>query len=661
MLILKGIQISLVFICLSFSLDTANSQNLVPNGDFDEYDQCPTAENHFNGYVRNWSLLFGETSYFNKCGHWIYFNFPSRNNSPGNARISTFRRNTTDQPRTYLRNQLVRPLDPGEVVYISFWIHDFGGRYYYSEDYSIYFSDTLVTQSLDDDKQWIELPAQFNWTGGIISDLGVFVPITGCYEAKGGEEFICLGNFKHPDSMRVDSAHYRARGNELSLDDVKIISENDIDFSDISFCPGRTYRWQDPYDMNFRVRLLGANGTVNSFTMPNEVVELEVFLPECGVADTIKITPEPCEDCFSVPSDLDICILDTILMETLLTDDTELVIGNRVYRKDDIFRPTKDTSYLGIFRSEYCDTIALVGIEVRACASCSPMFESLTLCPGEQFNVSSYKPFELTLEGVKVSKDTVISESGVYSIVLSSARCDTVDSFDLTVRDCHDCISGLELDRLQFCVNEPLSLEPFLQEDHFIEGEWGQVCPGNYKVFVRHETCSSWLDSIAVQVRGDQSCYSYQLRDTLCEGEQIIVEKAPRLRLELGMKSRFSGGYNQALALEDMFCPEITFYPKEVTVFECEDCQYALPNVFSPNSDGVNDIFSISLNCSVFDFQAEIYDRWGSMLYRSRDPYHIWDGGDARIGTYVYRIQMELYNGREVENKVETGTITLIR
>ncbi len=651
----------MVFICLCFSILSIDGQNLVPNGDFDEYDQCPIAENQFNGYVRNWSLLFGETSYFNRCGYWIYFNFPSRNNSLGNARISTFRRNSTDHPRTYLLNQLVRPLEPGELVYISFWIHDFGGRYYYSEDYSIYFSDTLVTKSLDGDKQWIDLPAQFNWSGGIVRDLGVFVPITGCYEAEGGEEFICLGNFKHPDSMRVDSAHYQAKGNELSLDDVKIISENDIDFPNITFCPGRTYSWEDPYDMNFKVRLLGSSRTVNSFTMPNAVVELEVFLPECGIADTIEITPEPCEDCFSVPSDLDICVLDSLPMDALLSDGTELVIGNRVYRRDDIFRPTKDTSYLGIFRSEYCDTIALVGIDIRACASCSPMFENVALCPGEQFDVSLYEPFEVKMDGNRVSNDTMVFESGVYSIVISSARCDTVAAFDLIVDNCHDCISDLDLDKVEFCVNAPLSLESFLEDDRYIKSELGQVCPGDYKVYVRHETCSSWRDSISIHVRGDRSCYRYRLRDTICEGEQLIIEKDPRLGLELGMKTRFSGGFNQALVLGDRLCPEIAFFPKEVTVFECEDCQYALPNVFSPNSDGVNDIFSLSMNCSVVHFEAEIYDRWGSLLHRSRDPHHIWDGGDARIGTYVYRIEMELYNGREVENRIETGTITLFR
>lgn len=644
---------------LLFSISAAG-QNLVPNGDFDEYDQCPRAENQFNGYVSNWSIPFGETSYFNICDYWNIINFPSRNNSPGNSMITTVRRNSTDNPRTYLRNKLVRPLQPAERVYISFWIYDWGGRYYYSEDYSIYFSDTLVTKQPEGGEKWIDLPAQFNWTGGIITDLAVFVPITGCYDAEGDEEFICLGNFKHPDSMRVDSAHYRATGNLLALDDVKIISEDDIEFSNITHYPGRIFIWDDPYDMNFRVRRLGTSSPFNSMIMPNEVVELEIFLPECGIVDTIELAPEPCEDCFALPSDIDICILDTISMDGLLVEGTEMVIGDRVYQRDEVFRPANDTTYAGIYRSAYCDTIALISVDIKACASCSPNFGNIALCPGARFDVSPYEPFEVRIEGVRVTKDTIISESGVYEIVLSSSRCDTVATFELIIDDCHYCLPGLELDKAEVCVNERLSLEPFLEDGMYIENELGRPCPGDYMLYVRHENCASWMDSIAVKVKVDRECYNYRLRDTICEGDRIMLEEDASLRLELGMKTRFFGGYDQALMLKDSYCPQVTI-PKVVTVFECEECKYAIPNVFSPNSDGVNDIFSISVNCSVMEFEAEIYDRWGKLLYRSRDPHHIWNGRNASVGAYVYRIKMELFNGREVENIIEAGEISLVR
>ena len=649
-----------LFLCVSFYPLIA--QNLVPNGDFEEYDQCPTAPDQFNGFVKNWSIPFGVNTYFNDCGYTNPTKFSSRNNSAGNTYMSTYRKNTNSRPRTYLRNQLTRPLQPGERVYISYWIYNWGalGRSFFTEDFSIYFSDTLVTKKLEEGKQWIELPAQFNWTGGVIRKTGEYVPITGCYEAEGEEKFICLGNFKHPDSMTLDSIHRRPEGNALALDDVKIISEDDIDFSNTSQCPGQTYKWQDPYDMNFQVQSLTTGEVIDSFIMPNSQVKLEVFLPGCRAVDTIEISPKPCKDCYSVVNDIVLCITDSISLDTLLADSTEILIGNTVYKTEDVFRPIKDTSYFGVLRSAYCDTIALVAIDIEACASCSPTFENLSLCPGERFDLSPYAPFEVKMNGASVSNDTIVRESGVYSIVLSSSGCDTVAVFDLKIDDCHNCIRDLERERMEICINENLPMASFLRDSMYIENDLSSICPGEYLVNVRHETCKTWKDSILLEVRGDRECYRYRIRDTICEGEPIVVENDTSLNLELGFQARFSSGYRQDLVLKDNRCPQIAF-EEQVIIFDCKECTYAIPNLFTPNGDGVNDFFSISVNCSVMDFEAEIYDRWGALMYRSKDPNRIWNGSDASMGTYVYRIRMSLFNGRELETILETGAITLVR
>jgi len=727
----KWSEIAKVLLWLSFFPASVMAQNLVPNGDFEEYDQCPTWSNQFNGYVSDWSIPFGVNNYYNACGHTNTINFPSRNNSRGNATFITYRRNSNENPRTYLRNQLTRPLQRGEIVYISYWIYDWGGRSFYTEDFSIYFSDTLVTRQLEDGKKWIDLPAQVNWTGGIIRDTGVYVPITGCFVAEGGEEYITLGNFKHPDSMRLDSMHVRPQGNILALDDVKILSGGQVDFQDTVVCPGSTYRFHDPYDMNFQARSLTTGEQVDSFIMPNEIVELEIFLPECGVVDTINVFPEACEDCYPAFPDVDICILDSIAMDSLLTDDTELLIGGQVYQREDVYRPTTDTNYWAVYRSAYCDTIALVAIEVGSCASCSPTFPDIALCPGDVFTLAPYQPFEVSIDGSRIFSDTIIVESGVYSILLSTAVCDTVNSFELEVQECvscsdftdtlprvqcpgevfdlspfegydvyfegellsqdtilmesgrfgivlgsafcdtlasfevvvdscHNCISELELDAVELCINKELPTDVLRDAEVYWADTPDLSCPGVYKVHVGHENCSTWEDSVRFLVSADRACYSYALNDSLCEGEPLVVDRDASLELEFGDQIVFNGGYRQRLQFTDVNCPEVTF-AEEVVVFDCKECRYAIPNIFSPNGDGINDIFAISVNCPLVEFEAEIYDRWGNVLYESRDPYRIWSGRDVAVGTYVYRIQLQLFNGREVEVIIETGTITLVR
>lgn len=87
-----------------------------------------------------------------------------------------------------------------------------------------------------------------------------------------------------------------------------------------------------------------------------------------------------------------------------------------------------------------------------------------------------------------------------------------------------------------------------------------------------------------------------------------------------------------------------------------------IPNAFSPNGDGVNDIFLAGL-IGVNEYSFYVYDRWGKLLFETHNPDEGWDGrysGDlCHQGLYVYSI--------EYSDEVSlfyhhlTGTIMLIR
>jgi gliding motility-associated-like protein len=91
---------------------------------------------------------------------------------------------------------------------------------------------------------------------------------------------------------------------------------------------------------------------------------------------------------------------------------------------------------------------------------------------------------------------------------------------------------------------------------------------------------------------------------------------------------------------------------------------YALysPNAFSPDGDGINDLFKIS-GQGMIDFQIEIFNRWGQMVYKSNDLSNGWDGTfkgkNLPTGTFVYKIKTSKYG---VEQKlVKSGTVALVR
>ena len=86
-----------------------------------------------------------------------------------------------------------------------------------------------------------------------------------------------------------------------------------------------------------------------------------------------------------------------------------------------------------------------------------------------------------------------------------------------------------------------------------------------------------------------------------------------------------------------------------------------LPNAFSPNNDGINDIFNIleSGVCNINYFR--IYNRWGEMIFETFDSNLGWDGTyktvDQEIGTYVYVVDAICENTK----LLLTGNVTLVR
>jgi len=85
-----------------------------------------------------------------------------------------------------------------------------------------------------------------------------------------------------------------------------------------------------------------------------------------------------------------------------------------------------------------------------------------------------------------------------------------------------------------------------------------------------------------------------------------------------------------------------------------------IPTAFTPNGDGLNDVFQIRGN-GVKAFSISIYDRWGTQVFFSNDIKESWDGlvkGEpANTGIYVYHTYFKDEND---EVSRETGYITLI-
>ncbi|WP_177230401.1 gliding motility-associated C-terminal domain-containing protein [Chitinophaga sp. CF118] len=101
----------------------------------------------------------------------------------------------------------------------------------------------------------------------------------------------------------------------------------------------------------------------------------------------------------------------------------------------------------------------------------------------------------------------------------------------------------------------------------------------------------------------------------------------------------------------------------DVTVMkEWRECAIFVPNAFSPNGDGVNDVFRAKINDGVSDFRMAVYGRWGQLIFETLDPNRGWDGKqkgiDQPTGSYLYVIT---FTDGKAQARKEQGTLLLIR
>lgn len=92
-------------------------------------------------------------------------------------------------------------------------------------------------------------------------------------------------------------------------------------------------------------------------------------------------------------------------------------------------------------------------------------------------------------------------------------------------------------------------------------------------------------------------------------------------------------------------------------------CELRMPTAFTPNGDGLNDLFRPFHACNMSDYKLSIFNRFGQLLFTSNDPYSGWNGssrGAAEMaGTYVW---MATYTSTDLKKKfVKKGTVVLLR
>ena len=96
----------------------------------------------------------------------------------------------------------------------------------------------------------------------------------------------------------------------------------------------------------------------------------------------------------------------------------------------------------------------------------------------------------------------------------------------------------------------------------------------------------------------------------------------------------------------------------------CDDNSIFIPNTFTPNNDGVNDVFHVVTDVNCWDtWTFQIYNRWGTLVKEMKDPLDYWTGVSysghwlCPDGVYTWKLEAT----QTGQAKQLTGLVTIFR
>lgn len=187
--------------------------------------------------------------------------------------------------------------------------------------------------------------------------------------------------------------------------------------------------------------------------------------------------------------------------------------------------------------------------------------------------------------------------------------------------------------------------------------------PGTYWAEIKNQTGCVLRDSIRVDYDRKPN-FSLGPDQLLCPGNSIYLHPA----IDPSWQLRWQDGS----AVADYTISQPGLYSlrasngcgsmqDEVTIHQGV-CKVFVPSAFTPNGDGKNDLFMILGTEKLSSLHLKIFNRWGEMVFETRDKAKGWDGtykGKYLPGVYVYLLEYKDTTSPQPQHM--KGSFVLIR
>jgi len=262
-----------------------------------------------------------------------------------------------------------------------------------------------------------------------------------------------------------------------------------------------------------------------------------------------------------------------------------------------------------------------------------------------------------------------VSATGVYILLVNLEGCVAGDTIQVTAMPTPDINLGSDRD---ICPGEAIPLDATYGVNSSYLWNTGAVTPvitavseGLYSVRVISAYHCTASDTIVLTGRVLPSV-SLGPDTTFCEGSPVpLILSVRQANADSVIWQDGNNEFTRIIpksgeyivtAINDCGTTNDTIFIRPLY------CDIWLPNAFTPNGDGVNDLFRVlgSLN-KIDDFELSIFNRWGEIVFRATDKVKGWDGTfkdtEQGTGTYAYVMSYAI----EGQHYLQKGNFHLLR
>lgn len=432
--------------------------------------------------------------------------------------------------------------------------------------------------------------------------------------------------------------------------------------------PGASYNWST--NENTQTITVGTSGTY-SVTVTNGGL--------CSATDQVTITVYP-NPVINLGNDTAFCQGNTIVLNAGNPGAT--YSWNTGSNNQTITVNSSGTYSVTVTYGGICSASDAIQITVWP-APVVDLGPDITLCQGQQAILDAGNPGSTYIWSTNEFTQTiVVSTSGTYSVtVTNSNNCSASDAVVVTVQPYAD--ATITTTDTTYCFNEgPVQLTAVTSGGtwtgpgitnvqtgtwtpstagtgthmiiYTIAGQCGDkdtiylvVLPApDVQIYSQNQICKDSADGKAwVQVTGGTQPYVYQW-NTNASTDSITHLMPGIYAITVTDVNGCRDSKSVNILASDNYCGDIGIW---------------VPDIFSPNGDGVNDVLYV-LGGGVKQLQFFIYDRWGEKVFETSTLQQGWDGTfrgkPVDPGVFVYYLSATFVNDETV---VKKGNITVVR